>query len=58
MCRRSFLLPFLVLLGASCIAFAGKPRYVAGSSYFDPAVKGAALTWAQGRFPITRTRAT
>ena len=29
-------------------AFAGGPLYVAGASYFDPAVKGTQLTWAQG----------
>jgi hypothetical protein len=28
--------------------FAGGPAYVAGSSYFDPGVKGAPLTWPQG----------
>ena len=29
-------------------AHAGGPLYVAGVSYFDPAVKGVPLTWAQG----------
>jgi hypothetical protein len=37
----------LVLL-APRAAHAGGPRYVAGASYFDPAAKGAPLTWAQG----------
>ena len=27
---------------------AGGPRTIAGTSYFDPAVKGAPLTWNQG----------
>src|SRR5438067_10355090 len=30
------------------LARAGGPEYVAGTSYFDPAVKGVPLTWAQG----------
>src|SRR5438270_6208716 len=28
-------------------ALAGGPKYVAGSSYFDPAVKGVPITWPQ-----------
>jgi len=48
--------PALVLLVLGIIflfvliqmAHAGGPKYVAGASYFDPAVKGAPLTWAQG----------
>jgi hypothetical protein len=27
---------------------AGGPRTIAGTSYFDPAVKGTPLTWSQG----------
>jgi hypothetical protein len=38
----------LLALTASS-ASAGDPRYVAGSSYFDPSVKGVPLTWAQGQ---------
>jgi len=37
---------FLIVLVQ--MAHAGGPKYVAGASYFDPAVKGAPLTWAQG----------
>ncbi|MBZ5720859.1 MAG: IPT/TIG domain-containing protein [Acidobacteriia bacterium] len=37
------LLTFLVEL-----ARAGGPHYVAGTSYFDPATKGTAVTWARG----------
>ena len=37
-----------LLLLLSGLAYAGGPRYVAGVSYFDPAVKGVPLTWAQG----------
>ena len=38
---------FFVLAAAS-LAHAGGPAYVAGASYFDPAVKGMPLTWANG----------
>ena len=39
-----------VLLGLLVsLAFAGDPRYVAGASYFDPAVKGMPITWAGGQ---------
>lgn len=42
----------LLFLGNSVLlpplANAGGPRYVAGSSYFDPATKGTPVTWAQG----------
>ena len=34
---------------ASSAAFAGGPRYVAGVSYFNPAVKGQPLHWANGQ---------
>src|SRR5581483_8985181 len=30
------------------VATAGGPQLVAGASYFDPAVKGTPLIWAQG----------
>ena len=35
----------LVLVGS---AYGGGPLYVAGASYFDPAVKGKPLVWASG----------
>jgi len=44
----------ITLLAASVIfmfplaAYAGGPRLVAGTSYFDPDVKGAPVLWAQG----------
>ena len=37
----------IVLLGA-LVCRAGGPKYVAGSSYFDPSVMGQPLTWPQG----------
>jgi len=37
----------LLVLGAGD-AHAGGPAYVAGSSFFDPSVKGAPLTWTGG----------
>lgn len=30
------------------VAHAGGPKYIAGTSFFDPAVKGAPLAWSQG----------
>ncbi|HVO81434.1 MAG TPA: IPT/TIG domain-containing protein [Terriglobales bacterium] len=42
------LLAFLVLVVLPQLAHAGGPRYIAGSSYFDPGTKGMPLTWAQG----------
>jgi len=38
---------FLVIAVTSS-AHAGGPAYVAGASYFDPAVKGTPLTWTNG----------
>lgn len=43
----SILVGVIVLLLALDL-MAGGPRFVAGSSYFDPSVKGTAVTWAQG----------
>jgi hypothetical protein len=37
----------IVLLGA-LVCRAGGPKYVAGTSYFDPGVTGQPLTWPQG----------
>ena len=37
----------IVLLGA-LVCRAGGPKYVAGTSYFDPGVRGQPLTWSQG----------
>ena len=34
---------------ASVSAHAGGPRFVAGSTYFDPAVKGQPIVWTGGR---------
>ncbi|HET7207612.1 MAG TPA: IPT/TIG domain-containing protein [Terriglobales bacterium] len=48
---RYFLQSSLLMLAALFFvtsARAGGPRYVAGASYFDPAVKGMPLTWHQG----------
>jgi hypothetical protein len=46
---RSVYLSFLLLLLIiSSNSYAGGPRYVAGSSYFDPGIMGTPLTWAQG----------
>ncbi len=39
---------FLLLVAAVRPLYAGGPAYVAGSSFFDPSVKGTPLTWAQG----------
>src|SRR5271154_5105711 len=43
------LLGFLLLTGF-CVtgAFAGGPRWVAGTSYFDPSVLGQPLVWKNG----------
>lgn len=41
----------LLLLVIACLvatAHAGGPKYVAGSSYFDPATKATPITWANG----------
>lgn len=37
-----------LLLGGQT-ALAGGPRYVAGSSYFNPAIQGQSIVWANGR---------
>jgi hypothetical protein len=42
------LVAFLVLVVLPQLLYAGGPRYIAGSSYFDPETKGELLTWAQG----------
>ena len=42
------LLISLALAGRPQGLEAGGPHVVAGSSYFDPAVKGLPLTWSQG----------
>jgi hypothetical protein len=39
----------LALLAAPVIAFAGGPRYVAGATFFNPAVLGQPLHWANGQ---------
>ena len=39
---------FALLLAAPPWVHAGGPHTIAGSSYFDPAVKGVPLTWSQG----------
>jgi hypothetical protein len=41
------LLPALIL--ASATAFAGGPKYVAGTSYFNPGVAGRPVHWAGGQ---------
>jgi len=44
----AFLLMLLVLVVLPQLSHAGGPRYVAGSSYFDPGTKGVPLAWAGG----------
>jgi hypothetical protein len=48
--RRTYLLRgwIALLIFSPATVHAGGPEYVAGKSYFDPAVKGLPLTWAQG----------
>ena len=41
-------LTFLVAICGCHLCRAGGPKYVAGSTYFDPSVKTAPLTWAGG----------
>ena len=59
---RLAMFPWAKLLAASALtaawvfllvhaAHAGGPLYVAGVSYFDPAVKGTPVTWYQGAVP-------
>jgi hypothetical protein len=38
----------LALLSPEC-AFAGGPKFIAGSTYFNPAVQGEPLVWANGQ---------
>jgi hypothetical protein len=42
------LVPALLMIVLTETGQAGGPAYVAGSSYFDPAVKGSPLRWSQG----------
>src|SRR5882724_10860561 len=44
--RLSCITLFLVVI--SFPLYAGGPAYVAGSSFFDPSVKGSPITWSQG----------
>src|SRR5438876_4878857 len=44
--RRLSAMAAILLL--SVTAFAGGPAFVAGSSYFDPTVKGTPVVWSQG----------
>ena len=43
-----FFIVAIAILFFSSAAGAGGPEYVAGASYFDPAVKGSPVTWANG----------
>jgi len=43
-----FLSAAVLVLQLGTLARAGGPEYVAGASYFDPAIMGSPLTWAQG----------
>ena len=43
------LLGSLFLLGAAHAVFAGGPKYVAGASYFNPAVVGQPVHWSGGQ---------
>src|SRR5258708_32921609 len=45
--KRAILTILLMSLEVT-IALAGGPRWVAGSSYFDPAVKGKPIVWKHG----------
>jgi IPT/TIG domain len=50
--NRTSVLPFLlalILIFAVEVAHAGGPRWVAGSSYFNPSVKGQQVVWANGQ---------
>ncbi len=52
MCFRRFfaflVAAFLVLNAGLPVAFAGGPRWVAGSSYFDPSTLGQPIVWKNG----------
>ena len=45
------LLLAMICLAAGGAAYAGGPRWVAGSSYFTPSAKGKPITWANGLVP-------
>ena len=50
MCRHvPICLPGLFLFLASTIAFAGGPKYIAGTAYFNAAVIGQPVHWAKGQ---------
>jgi hypothetical protein len=44
--RRELILVCVLLIARG--ARAGRPEFVAGASYFDPAAKGGPLSWANG----------
>ncbi|MGB7191425.1 MAG: IPT/TIG domain-containing protein [Acidobacteriaceae bacterium] len=39
----------LALALSAAVAYAGGPRYVAGTTYFDPAALGKSIVWANGQ---------
>ncbi len=45
---RTTLLIFLILIFLPLTAFAGGPKYVAGTTYFNSGTAGTPLTWSQG----------
>jgi len=45
---RKFLAHIFLCLAVALPAWAGGPEFVGGASFFDPAVKGEPLTWANG----------
>ena len=47
--RVAFFLPYFVLSSAPGFALAGGPKYVAGTSYFNPGVLGQPIHWPGGR---------
>src|ERR1035438_2963692 len=47
--RATLALPVWVLLFAPAAAWAGGPKYIAGTSYFNPAVLGQPIHWAGGQ---------
>jgi len=47
---RAFGIAIVALILAFCtLAYAGGPRYVAGTAYFDAAVTGKPIVWAGGQ---------
>jgi hypothetical protein len=48
-CFRLCVLGILLLPGNGPSALAGGPRWVAGSSYFNPAARGQPIVWANGQ---------